>query len=142
LEDALHVGRLARLDEVAREVRAADELRILGEALRTREAAVNARGRKAVGDSLRAGRAPLPDRFQAVAQRAGARIDAKADDVDGAAAPGHRDLDAVDETKPARTGLGARLGEPGGVVVIGEREDFDAVGRRAGDYLLRGQQSV
>src|SRR5712692_6943240 len=64
LKHAFHVRRPAATGEIARKVRAADEVRVLGVALRAGETVRNSGGLERVADLLRAPRAAFPDRFE------------------------------------------------------------------------------
>ena len=119
LEHALYVRRPARLHQVTREVRAADEARVVGVRLRPRQAVGDSGGFERIAHFLCPPCPAFPDRFEPGAQDRGFRVDLQPDDVNRGPFPGHRNLDAIDEANSFRFGLGARLGEPRHAVVIG-----------------------
>src|SRR5712692_6008797 len=113
LKHTLHVRCTARLHQVTREVRAADEGWVLCVNSRPREAVGNTGSVERFAHFLRPSCATFPDRFEAAPQDRVSRVDLQTDDVNRASFPGHRDLDAIDEANAFRFGLRARLGEPG-----------------------------
>ncbi len=62
--------------------------------------------------------------------------------MDGLAGEGHRDLDTGDEGEPVRTGDALRGRDAAEFVVIGECEQFDAVGDRAQHQRLGLEPAV
>src|SRR6266571_9567679 len=142
LKHALYVRCPARLHQVTREVRAADEAWVLGVNSRPREAVWNTGSVERFAHFLRPFCATFPDRFEAGPQDRVSRVDLQTDDVNRASFPGHRDLDAVDEADSPRLGLCARFDESGYVVVIGEREHLHSVRCGPRDELAGLQQSV
>src|SRR5256885_30101 len=125
LEHALYVRRSTRLHEVAREMRAADEARVLRVSLRPCEGVGNAGRGERFAHFLRPSCAAFTDRFEPGAQDRVFRVDLQPDDMDRGPLPGHGNLDAVDEANAFRLGSCARLGEPRHVVMGGHSENLD-----------------
>ena len=69
-------------------------------------------------------------------------VDLEADDVNSLAAPLRRELDAGHEADAGGLAGGARFGETGGGVVVGERERADAARLRAFDQRGRRQHAI
>ena len=69
-------------------------------------------------------------------------IDAQPEDVHGAAAPGHRDLDAVDELHALVQRRRARVVEARKLVVVGQGPYCDAGARGAPRNLGRSERAV
>src|SRR5438128_1662193 len=88
LKHTLYVRCPARLHQVTREVRAADEGWVLGVNSRPREAAGNAGSVERFAHFLRPSCAAFPDRFEAGAQDRIFGIDLQTDDVNRASFPG------------------------------------------------------
>ncbi len=126
------VGDLANFREEAREVGAPDQRRVLREAQRPFEGAVDPRLLQFPRDTLRALQPPAAHADEPRRQRLVAGIDAQPDDVDRAAAPGDGDFHAVDEAHACRKRRLARFGQPAQLVVVGERPDLHAVARPRG----------
>src|SRR6266705_2485625 len=80
-EHALYIRRTARFHQMAREMRTADEVGVLGVSLRPREAAGDPGGFERLAHFLRPRCAAFPDRFEPGPQYRVFRIDLQADDV-------------------------------------------------------------
>ena len=138
----MHVRCIALLDQHARKVRPPHERRIAGMAHRVSVGVAHAQRLQRIGHAQRALVAAAAHAGQPLLKRGVARIDAEPDDVDGGAMPGDGDLDAVDETHALRARLLARFVESAQIVVIGERPQFDAIGRGARGERGRRQDAV
>jgi hypothetical protein len=125
------VRHCADVGEKAREVGAAHHLRVLGALERSFESAVDPRFGQFRSHALGALQAPAPHARQSRGERLVVRVDAQSHDVDRAAAPGDRDLHAVDEAHAFGLGRRARLGEAAQLVVVGQRPQGHARARRA-----------
>ena len=142
VEDAAYVAADADLDQIAREVRAADQVGIVGVGQRAFE-------RTADTDALEIGGHPPrtldpsgADAGEPGIERRVGGSERQADDMDLPAFPLDRHLDAIDETHGAGVGRSTRLGEAGDVVVVGQREHVHAVGGGPASDFGGGQQPV
>src|SRR5690606_41004975 len=87
--------------------------------------------------------APAAHAFEAGAERPVVYVDVEPDDVYGlVVAPGHGDLDAADELHAELDGDIARLGDAGGFIVVGQRDQFDAMCMRTSHHVGRTLQPV
>ena len=69
-------------------------------------------------------------------------IDAQADDMHRLPAPADGNFHPGNETHSSRVGGGPGLGQAGNVVMVGQGENVDAIGRRTCHHLARGQNTV
>ena len=142
LEDILGFLRVTRLDEEAREVRAADEA-LAGDVLesafvRARDAHV----RKAIGHLARTMLPARTDGRETLVELAVGRIDSERDDVQRKVAPAHGQLGAVDQADTALEGSYSGFSEPGDLVVIGECEHVHPALRCPLHQLAGRKQSI
>jgi hypothetical protein len=136
VEYRFHVAGHAAFDQEAREMRAPHEVRIGGIGVGPFQGARHAQRVELRRDPLRAPRATRAHVRQAAGKRVAAGIHAQPDDVDRDAAPGDRDFHPRHEPDAALVCGRLRFREAGQVVVIGERQDTDAV--RGGAAHQRG----
>ena len=134
---------MTELDDVAREVRTRDQRRVADVLERALVGAVDADlvelRRHAHGARI----AAAAHMGEAVDQRLEGRIEAEGDDMHRlVVAPGHRNLRAVEELHAQGVGLGARLNQPADLVVVGQRQQFDAVAMGATHHGGRREQAV
>ena len=142
---AEHLGGVAAdtdLDEVAREVRARDEVGVAHVLERAGEGIGDAHARQAGGDLLRALFAATARGGEAGDQRLIVVIEAEADDVHRLARERDRDLGAgeVGQLQRERGVAGATLA--GELVVIGQRPQLHAIGLGAHRQCLRLERAV
>ena len=127
LERVMNIAYVTRLREKTREVRTRNEPFaghvLTGACERVRYAGVL----KRVGDLLRSSVAARPNRCETFTQRLIFGIDAQCEDVQRVFFPGDRKLRAWDELDSFLRGSGAGFRQTVQLVVIGERENVNAV---------------
>ncbi len=143
VEDRLHVPGHAHLDDIAGEMGAADQGRVARVAQGALIGAGNAYPGQFGGDAHGPGVTPAPDAGQAVPQPGVRRIHAEPHDVHRmVVAPGHGNLRAIGESETQFRRHGGRLGQSADLVVIGQRQEFNAIGMSPKDHVGGCQQAV
>ena len=142
VENRLHVGAVAGLDQVAGEMRAADELGVARERQGALVRARHAHAGQALAHAAGAVGAAGARLAQAFDERGVGRVESQAHDVHRVAGPRHGDFDAGHEAHvDFARGLG-RLGQAADLVVVGEGPDVHAIGVRAQRHLARRERAV
>ena len=138
LERAVHVLDRAALDEKPREMSTADHVRIRRELAHAFLAAGNACIVKRRGDFVGPAVTAIACCGQSRLQLHIGRIDAEPDHVQCVPVPGHRDFDPIDQGEIDALRGGTGRSEAPGVIVIGQREHFEAAFARARHEFVRG----
>ena len=96
-----------------------------------------------IGHALCAGIAATAQLHQPDIQHRIIRVDAQPDDMDGRViTPGHGNFDAIHKAQPQCICRVARFGQPGELIVIGQCQQFHAVGMGAAHQFGGRQQTV
>jgi hypothetical protein len=142
IEYGLRIAGMTLVDEKAREVGAAHELRIGRKSASAFETAVYSHAFKLRSDALGALGAAAAIFAQAFDQHGVLRVHRQAYDVQRVCVPAHRYFDRVDNPKPRVFRRGVRFRQAAQYVVIGERERFHSARRGALDQRGRRQHAV
>src|SRR5690606_19434341 len=124
-EPTEHLAQVAAdtpFDQETREVRTPDHCRVRNVPQRPFVGALDAGGAERFAHLPRTRVAPAARSLEARVQCRIGGIDAQTDDVDGFAAPAHRDLDTADECQVEMLRLGTCLGETAEMIVVGKCE--------------------
>ena len=69
-------------------------------------------------------------------------VDTQAHNVDGFSGKAHRNLHACDKTQPKRPRLARRGVDAADLVMVGQRQQLDAIGERARDHCFGLEPAV
>ena len=142
LERSLDVLHDTFPDQKSREMRTPYQTRVGGVLLRAITAAGDAERLERSNDFPGAINSSAAGRCQSGLQCRIGWIDTEADDMDGLALPGHRNLDAVDQPDMVRGGGSACCDQPTRIVVVGQREHSNAALSGAGNQFAGSQSTV
>jgi len=142
LENTARIATHTDLDEIAGEMGTADQTRIFGVPHGSLEAAGITDFLQFRSHALGSIDAPRTYPLQAGVEHCITGIEIESEDMNLRTAPLDRNFNAIHETHPCRIRCLTRLRQPAQRVVIGQRQQFNAIGDSPPDQFGRRQDAV